>query len=80
MDFELFTKVANISDETAKKLAEALKDSDSAVTEVMVKSFIGLTVDSLCDEFNLNENETWEQLYDAHKFVNATEGDFHARS
>ena len=80
MDFGLFSEVANISEETAKKLDEALKDSDATLKEVMVKSFIGLTFDTLCDEFNLNENETWEQLYDAHKFVNATEGDFHARS
>ena len=80
MDFELFSKVASISEEMTDKMAEALKNSDSATTEVMVKSFIGLTVDALCDEFNFNENETWEQMYNAHKYVNATEGDFHARS
>lgn len=80
MDFTLFTEMVNISEETTKKVAEALKDSNATITEGMVKSFIGLMIDTLCDEFNFNENETWEQLYEAHKFVNETEGDFHARS
>jgi hypothetical protein len=77
MDFELFNKVASISESMTKKLAKTLEDESKGVKEIMVKSFIGLMVDSLCDEFNLNENETWEQLYNAHKYVNETEGDFH---
>ena len=77
MDFELFTTVASVSEEMTKKMAEVLKDSDTEVKEIMVKSFIGLMMDSLCDEFGLNENETWEQLYHAHAQINATEGDFH---
>ena len=71
-------EVANLASDTAEKLAEILGSTDKVTQITMAPSFCGLLVDSVCAQFGLNENATWDNLHTIHSEVNAELGDYKA--
>ena len=74
---EKFNGLSNISIRQTTELREYLDDiEDEETKEIIIKSYMGLMMDSLCAEFGLNENKTWAELAEAHAYVNKHNGDF----
>lgn len=66
------TKVAEIGDAFHK----ALKENN--ISETMALSLLATNIDRYCSEHGLDENETWENLYNSHKEVHEELGNYKA--
>ena len=72
-----------------EKMMEELKVAMEAGDEFLKKikdlsvvsgiSILGTVIDRYCFEHDMDECETWEMLYTAHKQVNEEEGDYHEK-
>ena len=72
--------LTNICDRHITEIKEYLDDVDNDTRELLVKSFMGLFMDSMCDAFELDENGTWAELAYVHGIINAELGDHHAHN
>ena len=74
---EKFNGLGHMQTRHVTELREYLDDvEDKDTKELIIKSFMGLMMDSICAEFGLDENKTWAELSEVHAEVNAQEGDF----
>lgn len=74
--FELLNTLGELSEKQTSELKKAVDGFTQEEVKMMVKSYMGLFMDSICKAFEFNENETWKQLFEAHANVNESEGDF----
>lgn len=63
-------KVEEIGDAFHK----ALKENN--ISDTMALSLLATNIDRYCSEHGLDENETWDALYEFHKQVNAECGNY----
>jgi hypothetical protein len=75
---QVLNDVTKVAVDAVKNLTEAVESLSEEEKTVMAMSFCGLIVDSTLAEFGFDENKAWEQLVEAHKYVNEQMGDFKA--
>ena len=75
-----FIKIAEelgvLSEKQISELKEVFEEVDRDTTELLVKSYLGMFFDSICKDFGLDENATWQQVFEAHQQINEIDGDF----
>lgn len=76
MEITIFKIIAGITTKYVESVKHYFDEMTEDEQKIMAMSAIGLVVDSMCATFGLNENETWEMLYNAHAQINKEEGDF----
>ena len=77
MEELLIREIAKVT-EIGDAFHKALKENN--ISDTMALSLLATNIDRYCSEHGLDENETWENLYNFHKEVHAELGDYKSES